>query len=181
MIVSKNLKPRTLLTIGVIIWGALIVFLLYDLATDRLVVFDESQSIMAEFVTVEQYLDEVTSAFGLEENDRLKVLRVTDSHCACNFASSLHWEQLQNQYVHVDYIEIDIQALDAQLLRLVPSTPMAIVANAQGTVLYAGPFSDANYCNAENSLIEAYLKESLKQRYSPLETQGCYCKATLNE
>jgi hypothetical protein len=180
MKVFKNLKPSVVLTIGVLVWAALIVFLLFGLVTDRMVVFDENQTISNRFTSVESYLEEIAGTFDINPSGRLHVIRVTEPSCECNFASSLHWAQLQNQYSDVGFSEFTVQALDNRSLQLVPSTPMAIVISAIGTVLYAGPFSDANYCNADNSLIEAYLNESLDQRYSPLETEGCYCKTKLN-
>ncbi|MFQ3230182.1 DUF6436 domain-containing protein [Reinekea sp.] len=180
MKVFKNSKPKIFLTIGVLVWAALIVFLLFNLVTERMQVFDEEQSVLSNYATVESYLDEIEKVFSIAASDGIQVIRVTEPNCDCNFASSLHWTQLQNQYSEVEFFEVNVQALDEASLALVPSTPMAIVSDSSGQVLYAGPFSDANYCNADNSLIEAYLNESLNQRYSPLETQGCYCKTQPN-
>ncbi|MBU2864035.1 hypothetical protein KO489_09300 [Reinekea forsetii] len=172
----KSLKPSTWMIFGALLWGVLVVFLLFQFISDRLISFDEDQVIHRQFTTVEAYLDAVGAAFEYTNDGQIQIIRVEEQGCVCNGASVGHWAQVKQQYSEVSFQDMSVRSLSDAQQALVPATPMAVIFDTDGTLMYAGPFSDANYCNSDNSFIDAYLNQSLKQRFSPLSAVGCYCK-----
>jgi len=176
MTVSKSSKRDFVAVILAALWAVSIIFSLIYIFKNRMVAFDPEQKILSEFSSTLDYLDAFSKLFSKSLNGEKIVLRITDSGCSCNTGSELHWRTLKQTYSTATFIELDINDLAADIRALVPSTPMAIVSDANAVVLYAGPFSDSITCSSDNSLIEAYLKDSLTMRYVPLAIEGCYCK-----
>jgi len=176
MTASKSSKRDFVTVILAALWAVTIIISLIYIVKDRVVAFDPEQKILSEFSSTLDYLDVFSKLFSKSLNDEKIVLRITDSGCSCNKGSELHWRTLKHTYSSATFKELDVSDLAADIRAMVPSTPMAIVADANAVVLYAGPFSDAIYCSSDNSLIESYLKNSLTMRYVPMATEGCYCK-----
>ncbi len=175
MKVFKSSKRRIFLFLFTSVWIVAVVVSILFLVTSRMVTFDKNQVIYQRFPSISLYLDELSVQLPELIQDEPIAIRIIEKNCSCNSASSAHWVLLKKIYPKYNYIEIELNDLSEAVKKLVPATPMAIVIQQPQKVSYAGPFSDANYCNSDNSLIEAYLAELITNRYSSLETQGCYC------
>lgn len=180
MTTSKNSRHDPVSIALAALWAVIVIGSLIYITGSRLKLFDPEQKIYSEFSSTDLYFKSLTSVLPYTAVDGLLVLRVVDPKCNCNSGSQAHWLQLQQSYSSVAFQELDIFELEQSMVSLVPSTPMAIVIDEQLGVLYAGPFSDSNYCNSDNSLIEAYLSSDLDMKYAPMETKGCYCQTNLD-
>lgn len=109
------------------------------------------------------------------------VVHVYDAGCSCNRFTDPHLRQIQATYSprHVRVIRIDRNSpIGAAIPDWIEATPAALVFDANGRLLYFGPYSDTAACGTANGLVERVLNQVLSGK-SPrpqlVISGGCFC------
>lgn len=109
------------------------------------------------------------------------VVHVYDANCPCNRFTEPHLAQIQAAYQqqHVKFVRVErSSSAGAGSPRWIEATPAALVFDAQGKLVYFGPYSDRAACGTSNGLVERVLDQLLAgQRPHPqlVISGGCFC------
>jgi hypothetical protein len=179
--VSENSKRDLWIFLAVCGWALICVLSVVWVMRASIQVFDKDERIAGRFTETRDYLSALTADFSVyAPENQPAVLRILEPGCRCNVGSAGHWHHLQEEYPEHQFNVVEWSDLPDKLKALIPATPMAIYFDVAGNVAYAGPFSDALYCNSSNSLIEAYLMGEARMPFAPLETEGCFCSDSVS-
>lgn len=175
--VSENSKPSHWVFLAVALWAAFTIAAMIFFVRSNLQVFDENETVAQQFESTTDYLEALSTEFSERiEPGSVSLFRIQEPGCRCNLASGAHWRHLTHEYENAQLNVIEFDSAPESLKALVPATPMAVFIDETGQALYAGPFSDALYCNSENSLVEAYLTKLATVPFAPLHVEGCFCE-----
>ncbi|MDN3388128.1 DUF6436 domain-containing protein [Pseudoalteromonas sp. APC 3893] len=109
-----------------------------------------------------------------------KLIIVIDESCGCSKRAVSHMNQLQTHAVRNTY---DVQIINQSLTatNLLPNTPGAVLLDASGELVYAGPLSQGLACSASSGFVELAIDNLVAGFNSNLvvtDSKGCYCKGS---
>lgn len=109
-----------------------------------------------------------------------KLIIVIDGTCGCSKRAFSHIKQLQ-KYVARNSYDVQIINQSSTATHLLPNTPGAVLLDASGNLVYAGPLSQGLACSASTGFVELAIDNLAAGFNSNLvvtDSKGCYCKGS---
>jgi hypothetical protein len=140
-----------------------------------------------------------STAAGMQGGARFKLtfVHLYDPDCRCNRFVEPHLQRLMERYqplgVHFlaaparnhsvnASVPFDLPAIrekrDALAAAGIKSSPAALIFDADGRLIYYGPYSDSAWCGSTGTLVEPVLERALLELVTlrrPQASRGCFC------
>jgi hypothetical protein len=106
----------------------------------------------------------------------LTVVNLTRPQCRCNRFTAKHLAKIKERFgpANVRFIETEPPAA----LDWLDATPAALIFDANGSLVYFGPYSSSAWCGTNGGLVEPALMSSLQGKHQapqPIYAAGCFC------
>ena len=157
---------------------ALSTYLLYQ----PLTWFDKSGALQAQLTEgqVGKRLGQWLNKQGYPTESR--VFHVMDATCACNWRTQAHKQVVMRRVTANEGTNVTLSLAELPGLKdWLPATPAVILFDADGELIYLGPYADGAFCNTESSFIEPLI-DHVSTRVSDMDAgwintvaRGCYC------
>lgn len=110
----------------------------------------------------------------------VKVIHFTQQHCECNQVAQEHIASVERLAEENGYTNVSVTLTkSSELTSYIPATPAVAAFDANGSLIYLGPYSAGYSCTVGNGLIESFLSKGVTRKVGATvisDTQGCYCE-----
>ena len=118
---------------------------------------------------------------NLTESDNLSKATLAlfvDPQCGCTKRSKTHIQQLE--HLASSDLDVVVHSYNSTIKDVIPNTPAAVLIDAYGALVYAGPLSEGLACSASDGFVELVISNLLAGFNSELvisDAKGCYCSS----
>jgi hypothetical protein len=112
--------------------------------------------------------------------NEVTVVGLIDKECACSGFAESHWSDLQREYPHVVFERASTTNRWSFLLQSVGVSPAVAVWNADGRLVYLGPFSSGSMCGSGDDFVAmtlGSLAASDPVQWINQDAVGCFCRS----
>ena len=177
---NSKLKKRHL-TI-VVVWILFTVLAFAYFTKQRLVNFDSDNKLQGvDHLQLANYLKNYTSSEtiglgdGLDNSLGNRVIHFSKPNCACQQFSQEHISDL-NKMAEANHFSVVNVVVEQD--NLIPATPSVAILDADGDVIYYGPYGQGLGCSQTSGFAQTMLNNFVKGFSANIiirEAKGCYC------